>query len=221
MAVTGTDTYRDIVTDALRKIGVVAKDTPADADDANHALRVLNRMLKAWQNKGYSVFTMTGGTLTLTTAASYTLSPVRPMSIHNARLKRSGIEIPMVEMTREEYDSLPVKTTTGIPTQFYYDRQREAAVLYIWPVLATAAGETVEYTYQREIEDVTALGDTVDMPVEYYDAVVYGLAARLADDFELESGAVNRVIARAQQMEDDAFAFDQEGSVFFAGPYAD
>ena len=215
MAVTGTKTVNKIVTYALRKAGVAAwNETPA-SDDASAAMDELNLMLKGWQNKGYNLWTKTGGSLALTTAASYTLSPVRPLRILSARLKRSGTETPMYEMTRQEYDELPNKTSTGLPTQFYYDRQREAAKLYVWPVLSTAAGETVEYTYERELEDIAALSDTIDVPGEWWDAVVYNLAARIAETVGLPRPPT--LIMRAAELLREAGAFDREESVYFVG----
>lgn len=218
MPTTGTSTVREIVQDALRKIGVLSVDEAAEADTYAHALRQLGRMLKAWQNRGYYHFTYTSGTLTLTTAASYTLDPVRPFRIVNARLKRSGIEIPMQELTRDEYDALPQKDSTGLPTTYYYNRQREAAQLFIWPVLATADGETIEYTYEREISDIDG-DDEIDVPGEWYDAVVYGLGARLVDDFSIVEPLANRVIARARDEFEAAIASDREASIYFGADY--
>lgn len=212
MAVTGKVTNRDICNDALRKIGVVAVDTDADGAYAEVARKGLRRFLKAWQNKGILLPLTASQSVTLTTAASYTLSPVRPLEVQSVRFKASGIERPMERFTREEYDALPQKTTTGTPTCFYYDRQSEAALLYVWPVLATASGETLELTYTREFEDVQ-MEDYIDFPAEMEEAVVYGLAARLADDYVLDVPMVRQM---AFELERQALAFDREGSVYFA-----
>jgi hypothetical protein len=216
MAVTGTITTRELIEDALRKIGVVAFDEPMTADQSASGLRAWNRLLKSWQNRGYNLWAVDSQTVTLTTAASYTLSPVRPMRILNARLVRNGIETPMTPMTRQEYDAMPVKASTGLPTQFYYDRQREAAVFYIWPVLAVAGGETIKITFEREAEDQTDINAAPDIPGEWWEAAVYGLAARMADDY---SRNVPNVIARAEEELRLALADDREESVFFGDPY--
>lgn len=215
MATTSTHTTRDIATAALRKSGITSIGDAAGAEDMALALGALNRMLKAWQNSGPNLWAYKTMSLALTTAASYTLSPIRPLSVISARLKRGGIETPMGQMTRTGYDELPLKTSTGLPTSFYYDRQREAAKFYVWPVLATAAGQTVEITYVREMEDV-AEGDQVDVPGEYWDCVVYGLAARLVDDYSITGEVASRIIGRAEAELRDARAFDREGSVFFS-----
>lgn len=219
MAVTGTKTVRDMCTHALRKAQVTAYDEAPLAEDMDAALDDLNLMLKGWQLEPGLLWLTSSQSLTLTTAASYTLSPERPLRILNARLKRSGIEIPMIRLTREEYDSLPDKDTTGIPTNFYYDRQRENALFYVWPVLASANGETVEITYEREFEDVTDADDTLDVPGEWWEATLYGLAARLAESYQLSS--YQFLAPRAVERLDNALAQEREGSVFFAGPYAE
>lgn len=212
MATTATQTVRQIVEDALLQIGVGTLGQTPSAARSDLARRTLSRMLKEWQLLGHPAFTRTSQSLTLTTAASYTLNPVRPMRILSARLKKDGIETPMFEMSRREYDDLPQKTTTGLPTNFYYDRQREAALFYVWPVLSAAAGETVEITYEREIDDLASLNDTIDVPGEWYDPVVWGLAAELAPVFGKDAQMVQ---LRAEQKLARALGASSEGSVYF------
>lgn len=216
MATTNTYTNFEVCAEALRKIGVLSKGETPEAEDFDGALKQLGRMLKAWQSREYNLWAKASGSLILTTAASYTLDPVRPLRILSARLKRNGIEMPMVQMTRDEYDELPQKDSTGTPTQFYYNRQREEARFFVWPVLAAPNGETIEYTYERELADVVS-DEPVDVPSEWYDAVVYGLAARLADDYMIDAP---RVIARAEEEFKEALSFDREGSVIFGTPEA-
>jgi hypothetical protein len=220
MSTTSTLTVRDIITQALRKSGLLGFGDEADDDDADAAKDELNVMLKSWQNKGYNLWTKTSGTLTLTTSAAHQMTPERPLKILSARFKRNGLEIPMTRMMRDEYDTLPDKTTTGTPTQFYYDRQREDARLYVWPLLSSASGETIEYTYEREIEDVSSLNDVIDVPGEWWDAVIYNLAARLQESAPRQSQS-QLVPMRAQALLQEAGAFDREESVFFAGELAE
>lgn len=213
MAVTETFTVRDVVTAALRKIGVVAADEAVSAVDMADGIEALNFMLKSWQRKRYLKWTYTEGSKTLTTAASYTLSPIRPIRIHSARYKSTGgVETPMQRLTRDEYFNLPIKTTTGIPTSFYYDKQREAAKLYVWPVLASATTESIEYTYEREMEDIAAAGDTPDVPIEWYECVIYNLAATLSDDFEKDA---QKVEIKALALLNELLADEVEDSVYF------
>ncbi len=185
MAVTGTETVREIITDALLDIGAVQEGEDLPATQAAQALRVLNRLMKTWQMyEGSPAFLVSSQSVTATTSAAHTMSPIRPVRLLSVRLKgTSGIEIPMVEMTRGEYDDLPDKDSTGTPTQFYYDRQKETARLYVWPLFSSVTTETFEVTYEREFEDIASLGDTIDLPSEWYDVAVKQLAARLAPSY--------------------------------------
>lgn len=214
MAVTGTRTVRDICTAALRRAGVTDISQAAEAEDMDIATEALEGLMKSWQGAPW-MWTRETASLTLTTAAEYTLDPVRPIQILNARLKRSGIETPMVEMSAREYDELPNKTVTGLPTQFFYDRQREAARLYIWPVLATATGETIEYRYEREIEDIASPNDVIDAPAEWWEPITANLAGLLAEIYERPEPVIQRLVVRAEQKLRDATAGSMTEAVTF------
>ena len=213
MASTETYTCREICTDALRKIGVVAVDEQAAADEIESAARALNRLLKGWQNRGYNLWAVSSETVTATTSAEHSFTAGRPLSVQSIRVKRDGVETPMTELNREGYDLLPTKDTTGIPTQFYFNRQRDASTFTVWPVFASVTTETFEVTYVRELDDVV-LTDQVDVPSEWYDATVYGLASRLVDDYAVNNPGVT---ARAEEELRLAMSYDREGSTYFCG----
>lgn len=189
---------RDLVTFALRKIRVVDGISAPSADDMENGRQQLNLMLKSWQAHGPNLWRQTEGTLTLTTAASYALTAA--YRVVSARLRQSGRDLPMGLMTREEYREIPLKTSTGTPTQYYFDPQRDGGTLYIWPLLATAAGETIEYTYQRRFDDNDTLTNSLDIPQEYLETVGYNLAARLIDDHGIIGVVADRITARAAEL---------------------
>ena len=218
MAVTGLYTTRDIVEQAFIKLGIGGIGEDISGEEYRQGLIELDMMLKGWQNRGLCRWLRATQTVTLTTAASYTLNPKRPLSIESVRIKVNGIETPLTRMTAEEYDNLPQKTSTGRPSTYFYDRQRENALLYVWPVLAAANGETLEIAYTREIDDLRTGSATIDLPGEWWETVVYNLASRLADTFEVQA---DRVTARAELMLRDALAFDREESLFWGEAYGD
>jgi len=217
MAVTDTQTVREIVEAALMDIEAMTMGQDIPARQAEHAVASLNRLMKAWQLRDETPsFLKSRQTVTLTTSASYTLDPVRPVRILSARIKRSGIETPMLRMMREDYDNMPDKTTTGFPTQYYFDRQREASLFYVWPLLAVPAGETVEITYEREFEDID-IDDDIDLPGEWYDVAVKQLGARLVGAYGSEA-AKARLPMEADYALNMAYAAGMDGeSVFWHG----
>lgn len=199
MAVTATATVRDIITDAYLDIRVGQIGSPVDATRAALGVRHLNRIMKSWQLLDDAPdFLKSSLSVALTTAASYSMAPQRPIRLLSVRLRRNGIDLPMQRMTRDDYGMMPDKATTGTPTQFYYDRQREAALIYVWPVLSPVGGETLEISYEREFDDVD-INATIDLPVEWYDAAVRQLAARLGPAFGVDGmqGLADRALAIA------------------------
>lgn len=214
MTVTGTWTVREICTRALRKVGAVAVGQSAQAEDMAEAQDALFAMLKAWQVEDALWTRDTMSVAVVADTASYALaSPARPLRIHSVRYKSaSGTETPMEQLNRREYDELPIKDTTGIPTTFFYDRAREQGTLYVWPLKASVTTETLEITYEAEIEDPDTLGDVIDAPAEWYEAIVYGLAVRLMEEYEFENP---RMEARAAAALMTARAAANTESVFF------
>lgn len=210
MSTSGSTDYNliaaDVVRFALRKIRVIGRSESASAGDMEIGLQNLNLMLKTWQMSGPHLFRQTQGSLTpIANTASYALTTTRPYRIISARFKQSGREMPMEALTREEYFDLPLKTSTGIPTAYYFDPQRAAGTLYIWPVLGAVDTETIEYTYQRRIEDVDAKENDIDVPQEWMETVGYALAARLLFDFgksDRDLVAVSAMLVQQAKMAD-------------------
>ena len=219
MATTGTYTVREIIEAALLDIEAMTMGQSIPAKQADHAKDTLNRIMKSWQiMDGAPDFLRASQSVTATTNANHTLSPVRPLRLLNVNVKTAdGNEIPMVPMSRDEYFRLPDKTTTGIPTQFFYDRQKESAVLYVWPPFASVTTETFEVEYEREFEDVSSLNDTIDLPSEWYDVAVKALGARLVHPYGSEQAKAS-IPAQAAYALNTALAAGMSGeSVYFYG----
>ena len=216
MAVTGTNTVRTIVQDALLDIEAGTLGQAADAVAMAHGIRHLNRLMKSWQSQGYLQSLVAQQSLTLVAdTAAHTMSPVRPMKILNVRYKdANGTELPMNELSRQEYDELPIKTSQGIPTNFYYDKQKESAVINFWPVIASVTTETAEITYEREYEDISDEDDVIDIPAEAYDAVVLNLGKRLTHTYG-SSERKMAIRADAKESLDCWLASDSETIVRF------
>ena len=213
--VTATYTAGDAITQAFRMAGIQSKDEDVAAEDTAYALTVLNRMLKRWQASEELDWTLTYLSHALTASATQTLTPVRPVRIRHVNFRQNSIDRPLTMMTRDEYDNLPNKGATGEPTTWYYDRQREAATLYIWPVPSSVSGKTLEITYERELPDLAAASDTLDVPGEYWDATVAELAAQLCLDYTQPPAITGPVAQRAAMLKDQMLRSQNEGSIWF------
>lgn len=222
MATSGSTDYslnaRQLVAYALKKLRITPLGETMNSDEAAMALEELNVMLKGWQLSGPNLWRQTFGSVTLVAStASYTLSP-RPIRVYEARYRNaSSIDLPMGELNRADYVSLPSKSSTGTPTQYFIDYQRAAATMYVWPVPASVTSETIQYTYQRIFEDLDSLNDDIDIPQEYLAVVGYQLADRLQEQFAKEIPGLSQRAAYLLAMAD---AHDRESIVRFEPNFA-
>jgi hypothetical protein len=214
-------TRNDIIQEALELIGVLASEEAPAAADVLTADRSLNMMVKGWMSKGINLWRQTEGSLTATAGqASFTMgsggdyTTARPLRISSARVSVGGVETPLVEMSRQEYFDLPLKTTTGRPSAFYYDPQLSLGKIYLWPTVATGVTATLKFTYQRSLEDFDAAANEPDFPQEWLECLAYNLAARLAPKFGTTVSP--EVAAIAISSLEDLMGWDREpASVFF------
>jgi len=191
-------TAGDIIKAALGEIATIDPGSDPTTEEQSDCLLRLNGMLKSWALKGVSLYRETSATIaTAAATASVTLNAgIR--SISSARLVVSATnERPLWPFNRSEYLSLPNKAAVGRPTIYYLDRQRDAAVIYFWPVSATIA--SIKLDYDRVPETVTLGTQTVDIREELQETVYANLAVRVAGIFG--QSPPPELVARAQSLE--------------------
>jgi hypothetical protein len=208
-------TANEVIEYALRKINVLPEGQSAPASMSSRALRELEVMLKEWM-KYPAIWRRKESYISLLAATSgYNLNP-RPYRIIRVRYRNSsGHDLPMYEMTHEEYYDLPNKTSAGTPTAWFFDPQRGTSSLFVWPLIASVTTETLRVTHQRRIEDIDSVDNEVDVDQEHLSTVGYNLAARIADDYGKAGPHIDRIIARAEEMKKDMMDGDRPNSIRF------
>lgn len=207
---------RQVINFALKKLGVLEAGGSASPEDADDATEELEMLLKGMAKKGPYIFTVqVDGTVPLVALTrSYSLTALKPLRLLEVRYSDTNDrEIPMTEMTRTEYFELPIKTSRGVPTNYWFDGDGSSYTLYVWPVLASATTETVEFTYQRKIEDIDNLANNIDIPAEWLDTVGYKLAQRLISSFGVKGERAARIEAMSAQLWQEALDYDREDMI--------
>ena len=233
MSTSGTTTYSttrdDIIKRALRLIGVLAQGETPTADQVSEASVALNGLVKAWQADGMPLWaistlpvTLVAGksTYTIGTAVTNDIVNDKPLKVmqcwnHNST---SNVDIPMRILTQNEYNRLGNKTSSGSPIQMYYQPNRDNGTLYLFPVPAStdAASQTLRLVYQRPYQDFNASTDAPDFPQEWYDAVTYGLASRLAPEYGIPAADRKTLWQETSVIKQEALSFGtEEGSLYF------
>jgi hypothetical protein len=97
-------------------------------------------------------------------------------------LANTPTEIPLARMNRDDYTNLPNKAfQSNRPLQYWFDRQVNNPIMHMWPVpnLAATVCQIVVWR-QRYIMDVGTMTQDVEVPQRWLEAIVSGLAAKMA-----------------------------------------
>lgn len=232
MATSGSTDFsvnRDqLITGALRIVGAIATGETPSTSMISEASEALNMLVKAWQADGMPLWAIKQYAVPLTASqATYTIgvgqeiNTPKPLRVVQAFLNNptSNIDVPMVLLTRDEYNFLGNKTSEGEPIQFFYEPLLDYGILHLFPVPDTVTaddGYTVTLVYQRPYEDFDSAADTPDFPQEWYDALKFGLADRLSIEYGCSIEDRNSIKGAATQLKDDALSMGtEEGGFYF------
>ena len=168
----------DIIEEAYERCGLEVRT----GYDAKTARRSLNIMFSEWANRGVNLWTVKQATLTLTSGtATYNSGNglASPMNdILEVALRRSGTDYEVDRISRGEYLNVPNKSTTGRPSQFYFNRQTSPE-LVVWPTPENSTDELVYY-YITRIEDADTSQNTTDVPYRFLPCMIAGLSYYLS-----------------------------------------
>lgn len=185
-------TGQQLITRALKAIGVVAAGEVPSADMSQDALDILNSMVKMWNVDGTSLAGQTIAAYALTSGKqTYTIGgpglaadfdALRPTRITDANLISTAttpnVRFPLNIIDYDQWADirLQAQPTSAYPTKIYPDMAFPLTTLYLWGV--PAANLQLELFTWEQIVSFT-LGGTFVLPGEYEEALIYNLAVRL------------------------------------------
>jgi hypothetical protein len=221
-------TRNDLINGALRLIGVLDPEGgSATATQISNAAESLNFLTKSWMADGLQMWcvkntsiTLVDGTARYRCGNSQTVNVPKPLKIYEAYLNDSSsdTDTPLVIISEQDYYLLGNKTSEGTPSQMYYDPQREYGDIYLFPVpdATAASNKTLKIVYQRPIEDFDASTDEPDVPVEWFNALKWGLAMELAPEYGVSNSRYQLITQEAERRKMMAKGYDQENdSIMF------
>jgi len=150
------------------------------------ARRELNFLQAEWSNKQVNLWkvelisnTLTQGTATYAVPARVVMMLDAYVSLNYGTADQTDRYI--TPMSRTNYASIAAKSTQGFPTSYWYDRLSTAPTFTTWPVADGNGPYTLNYYACSQMQDASAYGSqTPDIPYLWTDAIVAGLAHRLA-----------------------------------------
>ena len=146
--------------------------------DLQTAKRSLNILLADWANRGLNQWTIEQRTQSLTSGtAEYSLG-TDVIDILNAVIRRGTTDFTISRISRDQYINIPVKSTTGRPSQYFLDRQITPN-LKLW---ATPENSTDTFVYDAltRMQDADTAKNTMEVPFRFFPCLTAGLAYYLA-----------------------------------------
>jgi hypothetical protein len=216
----------DIVTASLRKIGALAKGQVPDAEDLTNGTQALNALVAEFQTMGMPLWKRNEYTLTFSATNTYTIGVGQttntpyPVKIDSAILRRSGGSAQdMWQRSRDDFNLLNT-SSTGTPVEFTYQPYINYGVLKVWPTpdATNIANSSMEITYRSPIEGFVSATDTPDLPKEWQNALIYGLADLLAPEFGVPIQDQAGFINRAKNHLDIATNWNFDGTSMYIQP---
>ena len=164
----------EYIEEAFERCGLEAKT----GYDLQTARRSMNIMLAEWANRGLNQWTIEQRTQALTADdADYSLG-TDVIDILSAVVRRSGTDFSMSRVSRDTFTNIPVKTTTGRPTQYFLDRQITPN-LKIYPTPENST-DVIVYDALTRIQDADTQINTMEVPFRFYPCLTAGLAYYIA-----------------------------------------
>lgn len=183
MATSGTTAFNMDFTEIAEEAWERAGREMRSGYDLRTARRSMNLMTIEWQNRGINLWTIDEGTVSLVSGtAQYTLPADTVDLLEQVIRTGSGStqqDLTINRISVSTYASIPNKTTTGRPIQFWIERLVDAPRINVWPV-PDSNDYTFKYWRMRRIEDAGSGVQTADMPFRFLPCLVAGLAYHIA-----------------------------------------
>lgn len=211
MATSGSKDFEldvsDYIEEAFERCGLEVRT----GYDMKTAKRSLNLMLAEWANRGLNQWTIKNRSETMVQGTgNYTLN-ADVIDVLSVVVRRDGTDYALERLSRDEYLSIPNKTTQSRPNQFFLDRQ-STPVLKLWPV-AENSTDVVIYDCLTRMDDADTYTNTVDMPFRFYPCLAAGLAYYIAmkrapNRIQLLKSVYEEEFERAMQEDRDRASFN-------------
>ena len=226
MSTSGTTTWalnRDqIISAALRKLGVLSGGSSPETYQVTDATQALNAMLKAFQADGMPLWAMKSYTFSteLGTAAynignNQILNTPMPLKVTQAwrTFGTTYSNVPLNVYTDYNYNLLPLVNSSGTPVNLYYQPFSTYGTINIWPKPDTVLSLTIRY--QRPFEDMVSATDDIDFPPYWTEAIIYNLAHRLSAEYGIPLQDRQLIAQEAMSLKQQALTFgSEEGSMY-------
>jgi hypothetical protein len=193
----------DIITGALRLIGVVAEGEDPSPETAADALSAMNQMIESWNTERLSVFSTQDQVFSWpATEIRRTLGPTgdfvgnRPILVDDATYFKdptTGVSYGLKLINQQQYNGIALKTVRSTyPQVMWVNMTYPNIEMYIYPVPTRVL--EFHFVSVETLSQPAILATMLTFPPGYLRAFRYNLACELAPEFGVEpSRQVSRI----------------------------
>ena len=242
MSSTFTVTRDEIITIALRKLGVLEIGSSPDAATISNASMSLNLLIKQFSTDGLKLWKISEIIIPLTNnQTSYTLGGAsstlmydslnptvaitdKPLKVIQGFYRNKQvtpyIDIPVMALSKQEYNVLGSKFSTGTANTIFYDPRKLNGVLYVYltPDLNAQTNLELHIVAQMPLDDLTSALGVPDFPNEWMNCLMWNLADQLSLEYGVPMNARQEIAQRASTYKSLLSDWDVESSRTFFSP---
>jgi hypothetical protein len=184
-------TPQDVITFALKAIGVIGVGQTALAEDNSDAFSALNAMLGQWSRRRWLIWHLLDESVPTTGQKTYTVGPggdfnvPRPdrleaayfVQLVNSEPNQVSFPLTLLE-SMEDYAQIALKGLVSWPQAIFYDPAIPLGVVYPIPI-PQADNYQLHILIKDTLAAFTSYSQAINLPPEYFEALWTNLAIRL------------------------------------------
>jgi len=234
-------TRDQIISLALRKLGVLEIGDTPDANTVSNAAMSLNLLIKQFNTDGLRLWKVSELIVPLTANKTmYTLGgsssdtmydalaptvPItdKPLKVIQGFYRNTTstpvVDTPVLLVSKQEYNVLGSKFSTGTANTVFYDARKLNGLLYVYltPDSYSQTNLEMHIVAQMPINDISSASELPDFPNEWMNCLVWNLADQLSMEYGVPMNARQEIAQRAMAYKTQMSDWDVEAySTFFA-----
>jgi hypothetical protein len=150
----------------------------------------------------------------------FRITATSPFNFEAITLGNLPQEIPLGQLNRDSYVNQSNKVFPGRPSNYYFQRDLPEPVVYLWPAPFVAAEQAQLVLWRhRQIMDTENLQQEVEIPDRWQEAIINGLAARMAAETPaVDAALIPMLEQKAAMSQQRAWDGDNDGSPIQINP---
>lgn len=179
--------FGDVLSECFERAGM--NPAQQDIDRLISGVRSANYVMQDFSNRGIKEYELAFYEITplVVGQQSYQLPQQYLRPLINTR-RRSGADLPVLSISREDYEDIPNKLVEGAISEAFWDASgaytAQPRTLWVWPTSENTTDILRGWWIQSpQIMQAQSLSQTAPIATEWLDAFCYAVAVRLAMKF--------------------------------------